>query len=44
MKETALSDFMTSETAFGFVVFLCTLNEQTGAEEVSIPLSFRFRQ
>jgi hypothetical protein len=39
-----LSPYVTGEGAFGFMILACTINQNTGEEQVAIPLSFRFRQ
>ena len=39
-----ISPYVTGEGAFGFMILACTINQNTGEEQVAIPLSFRFRQ
>ena len=44
VADRPLSEYMTGEGAFGFMILACTINQNTGEEQVVIPLSFRFRQ
>jgi hypothetical protein len=39
-----LSPYVTGEGAFGFMILACTINQNTGEEQVAIPFAFRFRQ
>ena len=44
VADRPLGDYVQSDTSFGFMILCCRVNENTGEEEVIIPLSFRFRQ
>ena len=44
VADRPLSEYMTGEASFGFTILACTINQNTGEEQISIPLSFQFRQ
>ena len=44
VADQPLSPYVTSDNSFGFMLLACSINENTGQEQIAIPLSFRFRQ
>lgn len=44
VADRPLSAYMTSEVSFGFLLLCYSINEETGEAEMTLPLSFRFRQ